>query len=569
MEIEPNQVTTSQPVSKTPLRFWFRYVGFLIAAGLLTCFAASFYLAGRYFFPTWNGIYLVPIAFITAMDGMLAYHRLRYSGFPEKEWLLYRFSEWVVILVLLKTGQYWVNGTQSLARDFTYLIQREWGNLLSGEFLFSVGIMLMVWMLSGRFAELLGKLEVDEKLLKVEQESGIYELRSQARESLVSMILVLGVLMVLVVSLAGIEAPLDWRQTPALRAGVTNLLIFFFLTLCLFSLSLLNLMSTIWVREGLTIRPDLVRNWLMTSIAMILLLAFIASLLPTRYAVNLLTILNYLATSLVAIISYLIFLISAPIFMVVAFLASLFQFSSMESLSQPEPVLDLPPPPVEATAAPWLELLKSILFWVVLIGMLIFAISYYLHENRAIWSGLKRIALFKKLENLWSWFTGRWRMTNRIVQDKLQQGWQTFLARLQNEAQVQIPARLNLRRLSDREKVFFYYLAMLKRGAEKGPARQPWQTPYEYLQDLETRYQLDGSFLQETGINQGEANVAQTEELTEASIMADSELLHDARELTEYFMQARYSLQPVTRQDASLVKQIWDRLRKALRRPKK
>jgi hypothetical protein len=38
----------------------------------------------------------------------------------------------------------------------------------------------------------------------------------------------------------------------------------------------------------------------------------------------------------------------------------------------------------------------------------------------------------------------------------------------------------------------------------------------------------------------------------------------DTQELTEYFKQARYSTQPISPQDANLVKRIWERLRKAL-----
>jgi hypothetical protein len=41
----------------------------------------------------------------------------------------------------------------------------------------------------------------------------------------------------------------------------------------------------------------------------------------------------------------------------------------------------------------------------------------------------------------------------------------------------------------------------------------------------------------------------------------------DARQLTEYFMLARYTQKPITSQEYSLVKQIWERLRKVLRRP--
>jgi hypothetical protein len=44
-----------------------------------------------------------------------------------------------------------------------------------------------------------------------------------------------------------------------------------------------------------------------------------------------------------------------------------------------------------------------------------------------------------------------------------------------------------LRKLSPRQQVQFYYLAMLRRGSEHGHARQPTQTPYEYARALENQ----------------------------------------------------------------------------------
>ncbi|HSQ27141.1 MAG TPA: DUF4129 domain-containing protein [Anaerolineales bacterium] len=546
-------------------RFWFRYASLAISAGLLASFAASFILVGKYFFPGWNGIYFAPVAFITALDGMLSYRRLRHTGFPDKEWILYRFSEWIVILLLLKIGYYLTHTPQAFLMDLNYLTNRLWGNLFSGEFIFSIVVMMVVWMFSGRFADLLGTLEVDEALLRVEQESGIYEMRSQAREGLVSLLLTMGVIMVLITSLLGTEAQVDWRENSALRSGVTNLLAYFFLTLFLFSLSQLNLLSTTWIREGLTIRSELVRNWLVTSAVVILFLAVLAGILPTGYSIGLLNVLHYLVTVIMAMISYLIFFISAPFFMVVAFLASIFNFSSAEMLEQPEPVLDLPPPPVDTAPLPWLELLKSILFWLILVGMLAFAVYYYLHENQALWSGLKRLALFRRLAYILRWISEKLSRANQTIQEQVQHGWQAIRSRFQSREFSQIPSRLNLRRLSAREKVFFYYLAMLRRSSERGPARQPWQTPYEYLHELVVSYQTRHHASHQAGLEQLELGIHQDPD-SSLEAAGTQEWLADTQALTEYFMQARYSTQPVSAQDASMVKRIWDRLRKVFRK---
>ena len=546
-------------------RLWFRYASIGISAGLLASFAASFIQVGTYFFPDWNGIYLAPVAFITALDGMLSYRRLRHTGFPDNDWILYRFSEWIVILLLLKIGYYLSHTPEAFLLDLNYLTNQLWGNLFSGEFIFSIVVMIVVWLFSGRFAELLGTLEVDEALLRVEQESGVYEMRSNAREGLVSLLLTIGVIMVLITSLLGMQAQVDWRENSALRSGVTNLLVYFFLTLFLFSLSQLNLLSTTWIREGLIIRSELVRNWLVTSTVVILILAVLAGILPTGYSIGLLNALHYLVTVIMALISYLIFIISAPFFVIVAFLASIFNFSSADMLQQPEPVLDLPPPPVDTAPLPWLELLKSILFWLILVGMLAFAVYYYLHENQALWSGLKRLALFRRLANILRWISGKLSRANQAIQEQVQQGWQAIRSRFQSREILEFPSRLNLRRLSAREKVFFYYLAMLRRSSERGPVRQPWQTPYEYFRELEASYQTRYHASHQTGMEGLELGVHQEQErsIQEAN---SQDWLADTQDLTEYFMQARYSTQPVSTQDVSVVKRIWNRLRKVFRK---
>ena len=106
---------------------------------------------------------------------------------------------------------------------------------------------------------------------------------------------------------------------------------------------------------------------------------------------------------------------------------------------------------------------------------------------------------------------------------------------------------------------------MLRRSSERGPARQPWQTPYEYLQVLVASYQTRRHASHQAGLEQQEFGIHQD---ADSSLEAadTQEWLADTQALTEYFMQARYSTQPVSTQDVSVVKRIWDRLRKVFRK---
>ncbi len=91
---------------------------------------------------------------------------------------------------------------------------------------------------------------------------------------------------------------------------------------------------------------------------------------------------------------------------------------------------------------------------------------------------------------------------------------------------------MNVRRLSPRQKVLFYYYAFLRRAGESGLPRQPWMTPYEYSASLENLPDEQGE------------NIAS---------------------LTEGFIQARYSQHAVPEDLVGLIKTSWVKFRSFLR----
>jgi hypothetical protein len=92
---------------------------------------------------------------------------------------------------------------------------------------------------------------------------------------------------------------------------------------------------------------------------------------------------------------------------------------------------------------------------------------------------------------------------------------------------------LNLRRLSPREQVQFYYRAMLRRGGERGLSRRPAQTPGEYARDLRQH-------------------------------LPDVEA--DVSGLTNDFIEARYSQHSIVPERVNTVRRYWARIKAALKR---
>jgi hypothetical protein len=80
--------------------------------------------------------------------------------------------------------------------------------------------------------------------------------------------------------------------------------------------------------------------------------------------------------------------------------------------------------------------------------------------------------------------------------------------------------------------VQFFYLTLMRRARDRGLPRQISETPNEYKQKLK-------------------GNLPDLDE--------------DLDAFTETFLEARYSLHPITADQAGLARKIWSRLRKSLR----
>jgi hypothetical protein len=93
----------------------------------------------------------------------------------------------------------------------------------------------------------------------------------------------------------------------------------------------------------------------------------------------------------------------------------------------------------------------------------------------------------------------------------------------------------SLRPRSARDQIAYFYLSILQRASQKGFARSETQTPYEYEPTLETN-------------------------LPEAQ--------GDAANLTQTFVEARYSAHAIAEDDLKRAKEIWERLREAMRATK-
>jgi hypothetical protein len=177
-------------------------------------------------------------------------------------------------------------------------------------------------------------------------------------------------------------------------------------------------------------------------------------------------------------------------------------------------------------------MVRSIIFWVFFLGIVIFALNQYLCQHEEIIAGLRRIPGWTFLARIGRWFMSLFAGMGREISRIVEKGRARIRALGSDMRSAAQGGYINPRRLSPRQKVFFYYLAFIRRGGEQGIPRQPAQTPSEYAQSLD-----------------------------KALPTAEE----DIDQLTGAFIEARYSQHAVKHDDANRVKTIWERIRGVLR----
>jgi hypothetical protein len=532
--------------------------GYLITSGMMACLAASMVQFGELAQPSWNGAYLVILGFLVALEALYSHRLLRNLFFTDPKYIGYRVSEWVVILIVLKFVQIINSDGLSIFSTILSWQQNFSESFFNNETIFAGVTLLIVWLISSRFAGYLNDLEANQRVLQQEMESGIYENRTAIRERLANLIILVGAGMVVFSALMRVDMMARWFELPALRVGVLNTILYFFLGLVLLSLTQFNLLRARWYRDSLPVRKEIASRWIVYSLVFILGLALIARLLPTGYTVGLLTVLNYLFFAIAAIINFIITVLLLPIFWLLGWFASLFAGSGASETPASLPTITELPVLPQTEPIPLWELIKSILFWLVFLSVIGFALVYYFKENKEMLANLRKIPFFSSIARFFDWL-GNWLQgVNRQIGEIVDTGWQRLLAR-RDRTIADPPWRfVNPNRLPPRERVRFFYLAMVRRGGERGYDRHPAQTPLEYSDSLA-----------EALVSTGPADMDDVDSKRDRQPLDDEIFSEDIDVMTDKFIMARYSRQPISENDANLVERAWGHLRRVLGKTKR
>ncbi len=485
--------------------------------------------------------YVLALAAIAAVLGLITTERLGRPSWRQRRGLAYRLGEAVLLLSLARVATWALDiGWPTAAALGTCL--RAPASFVDGPFLFATATLFIVWgtaiSSTSDFLDL--ALRPDE--IAAQQQHGYGDSLSYWR---VSGVPARGDILgrfaqrwiwggvALVVMAATVRVDLQVGPTGLFRAGLRNLglppvvlgglLAYFFAGLLLISDARLAVLRAQWFTQQIVIAPPVLKRWRASSVLLVGLAALLALALPlgtsgwlARALLWLLSVLAWLGMLLYYLLTQLFMLLFYP----------LRWLTGHDRTTESPPPAPVPVIPTQAEAASQLpDWLGGALVWGVVALVAGYLLWNFLQANGLLTGWPAALA---RLRNAWR--TRRWRFTAAIREQ---------LARLRvrsPHSRSPRPSRSILRfgALAARERVRYYYLLTLRRAAEKGLARPPHETPLEFLPKL-------------------------TEGWPEAGA--------DVQALTEAFQVARYAAQPIEPQRLHAAHTIWRRVMRALRHP--
>jgi len=498
---------------------------------------------GHQITPGWNGGYLPAIGFLIALERFYSHRLLKKQSLFSREWIVLLSTQMVVNLIAIKLVVSLSKGLEPFLLEIP-LWQRSFPEIFfAPDYVAAIIFAFLVWFFVGVITELLDQMGLDAALITREVMSSVVQDQAPPRQRLMATVFAVGGGLMFFTAAARVDTRALFaneasvlRQLSPLEGGGAGTLLYFLFGLTLLSQAQYITLNTRWFLQGVPVSRSIAVNWAIYSVSFLAIIVLIVSVLPTNYSMGLLSVLGYL----IDIIMGIVILIFSVILAIVGFLISLpFLLLGLTTPTNfPEFVMQPPvatPPPdiiTEGTPFPWLDLIKSVIFWVVFLIVIGYSIAQYLRQHEEIIVSLRKIPGWKFIASIWSWITGLFRGLNQRVSGVIQSGRKRLRPQIKSASLRGFGGFLRLRNLSPRKKVFFYYQALLRRGEETGLPRIESQTPDEYAIGLErTLPTVDD----------------------------------DINSLTEAFSEARYSMHSVEEEDANEVKGYWERIRQVFR----
>jgi hypothetical protein len=524
----------------------FRPVSYTLVFLMMACMVLTLSVLVRSLLPGWHAGIMAGILLFIILDRLYIHKQLQSLTPLSSEWVVTLGAQWVVIALVSRFLLSYANGPASLTDDLSHWIRGSLGSFFTAEFVITLLLAATLWVLATQFLNLLEEIGLDMKAALSEEPIHAQTDIVPAHQRMVNLTFTSGIVLVILTALTRINLqtvisnssglpPIEWSRFSGAEAGA---LLYFVFGLAMLSLSRLMSLQTHWDRLRIPVSSsNLPRQWALYSLVLLIALAVLVSLLPAGDSLGLFSVLGTLVAFLVNVLIFLSQLILGLVLMLFSLPFVLFgKTPPVIANSEPPPMPVFPQAPeAEPYTNAAFELIRSILLWGGLILLIVYSLIRFVRQHDSLLAALRRNRITNWLVMAWQWLYRNVDRTRANLAQTIADGWQSLVSRLGSNRLLTRPGWINLRSLDPRRRVYFFYLAMVRRAGEQGFARRPSQTPAEYASRLD---------------------------------QAVPAVREDIDKLTQAFIEARYSRKEIDRTKASFAKATWERIRRALREKK-
>lgn len=514
---------TEAPAPTSDKRLWPVYCGYVVVLGMVICFAIIAIQFIKWIVPSWDARDVLLFCILAALEAVASFWLVKRLPTAERQILPYRITEWIIILIVLKFLTELTAGPIHFWNNLLLWPVNFPANFLTLRYILAALPVLVVWQVSNIFAGdlfLLGEIEVaylDERTKT-----------TPVRDLILRHFLNLGMAVVL---LAGIppQVVIQINLTIPVENVVPEVITYFILGMILLSLTRYTSLVANWHQSKVVVPVQVPRRWFTYSTVVLTGLILLVIWLPTNYGMGFFETFN----AIIGLIYQVIVTVYALFIYLIGTLIRLLGYpmnTSQAPIPQATPAPNNYIPP-NASVIDW-NLIKSIFFWAILIFLVVVALRQYISFNQDLAEELKGLKPLKWLSALWNRFKAAFKKANKSVGTFVQ----SSIMRLRSVGKSYTSKSdwdfINPRRLNPRQKIIFYYLALIRRAGEAGLPRKDGQTPYEYAHSLNS------------SLEEGQDGI---------------------KVLTESFIEARYSSHNIPAAAAHRVETLWETIQRILR----
>jgi hypothetical protein len=448
----------------------------LIVASMMGCVGISMARAGERIDGTWDGSYLIGLAFLVSLEALFTDRLTRDVPTLSPEWFLYRGVEWVVLLIGIRIYLFaWVL-PGGAAQELPFLRDFPISGIMTWNYLIGVGTGMVIWFLASQYASALTLLEYDTDRLDIEREGVGFLDRWQVRKQIMAQIFVVGGLMVLSIALQKMNLPPFHVTDPQVDLRHWNLLLYFLLGFLLLGITNYSALRSRWYIQKVPHAENLANRWILYSLVLLGAISLIVLFLPTRYSLSLFSLVNALLAILSGLLGLLSLLILTPLIYLYSQIFRFFQPDQAAGMPA-DPLPILPPPVDNGFDFAWGDVLRSTLFWGLLIGIIGFSLYHYFQQHKTWIDALRRVRLIDWILGILNWLKSGVQKTKSnlaaAIKGGVQRAGDVFRGR-GRMGDFHLPAAL-----TPKDRVIRSYQAMVLYNQELLP-RKSSQTPLEY-----------------------------------------------------------------------------------------